>query len=452
MDSFISILYTLSGFLFICLPFFIAAKVLVKDWKLHLKESIYILLASLFTASMMFINVLLHDVFTHLLGSFSLILLLFLYFHKIKFYSAKKSVILMFLSYSIAEITAISVQNILVHIPIVFGIGSIQYLVLFFLLTHSLTIAVSVLFVRIFENLRKIVNQNTRLQTTLVCLSIFCLIFQYALANWWRFQGYTNISFSWQAIFVFSITVFLLIIFYFYAKVINTKHEQQRKDDAYQSLQYYTDELERQQIAVRKFEHDYRNILSSLDSFIEEDDFAGLKQYYMSKIKATSEIITQNHFALVALNKIKVKEIKSILSSKLMIAQSKSIDATFEADAEINHIPVDSVLLVRMIGIIMDNAIEELTELGFGTLRVGCFKEGEEMLLIVQNTCRPDMPPLGQLRQSGFSSKGKGRGFGLSNLFEIADSIPNLFLDTSIIENNFIQKITIIETEGGDNI
>ena len=129
--------------------------------------------------------------------------------------------------------------------------------------------------------------------------------------------------------------------------------------------------------------------------------------------------------------------------TKLMVAQNLDIDTTFEADGEIAHIPVDSVALVRMLGIILDNAIEELETLGQGKLLVACFKTEESVTFVVQNTCRPNIPQLHQLEQAGFSTKGEGRGLGLSNLAEITNSYPEIALWTSIKDGNFIQKLTV---------
>ena len=424
---------------------FIIAKILTQNWKFSPKETLYFVLASLLISTTNFILFYLGSFFAFLLNETVVVLLPVFYFHKIRSYPIKASIILMLLSlliYTIASQIITSIFTLLGPFPISLKehFNSALY---FMLAWYILAITISIFLTKVSKKLRGFVRQADRLQTVILYFSIpLYFLVQIALSS----EGlYFRIQ--WPMLIVIALTVISLCIF-LYVRFINTKHEHQRKDDAYQGLQYYTNELEQHQTAVRNFEHDYRNILSSLDSFIEEDDFAGLKQYYTSKIKVISETITHNHFALEALNKIKIREIKGVLSSKLILAQSEGIDAIIETDGEIDHIPIDTVALVRMLGIIMDNAIEELVSLGHGILRVGCFKEDGEVLFIVQNTCRPDMPSLRELRQSGFSSKGKHRGLGLNNLFELSNSIPNLILDTNIVENSFIQRMTIVEAEG----
>jgi len=125
-----------------------------------------------------------------------------------------------------------------------------------------------------------------------------------------------------------------------------------------------------------------------------------------------------------------------------MLAQSNHVGATFEADKEIDDFYVDSVALVRIIGILMDNAIEALGELPGGKLLAGCFKDKSGISIIVQNTCRTDLK-LHELLQKGFSTKGEGRGLGLNNLQEIVDAHENLTLETKIAKSIFTQTLRI---------
>ena len=50
---------------------------------------------------------------------------------------------------------------------------------------------------------------------------------------------------------------------------------------------------------------------------------------------------------------------------------------------------------------------------------------------------------MSKIFKAGFSTKGKNRGLGLSNLKDIMNNYSNATLDTSIENNRFIQNITI---------
>ena len=101
-----------------------------------------------------------------------------------------------------------------------------------------------------------------------------------------------------------------------------------------------------------------------------------------------------------------------------------------------------------MLGIILDNAIEELEVLGKGQLTVACYRRKNMIAFVVQNTCRSDIQQLHELTQPGFSTKGTGRGLGLGNLAEFVTAYSDKFsLQTSIQDGHFIQKLWIGDTE-----
>lgn len=245
---------------------------------------------------------------------------------------------------------------------------------------------------------------------------------------------------------LFFFVVYLLIAFlafYIYSKSLRKAYEVKQKEVQQEAMQLYTQELEHQYTEIRKFRHDHQNILSSLDAFIQEEDFDGLKRYYEKKLKRASEHLESNNFKLENLSRIKVKEIKSIVASKLIRAQELGIDATFEAKEDIEFVPADSVAMVRALGILLDNAIEELQEIKQGSMQVGFIRDRNTIHIVIQNSCRPDMPRLHKLKESGFSTKGQNRGLGLASLVELIGQLPNVTSET-LIEQGLFKQILVI--------
>jgi len=436
------------------LAFFIAAKILTRDLKFNFKESIYLILASIILAISIIINCFLFTsgaVATNLIEESTLAILMFIYFFKVKFYSIKKSFILLFLVmlaimvFETSWEAAALYTTTLVFCPYVQPqLAGAIVATLYTLGFYIVFVPSSFLFVKLSKNLRAIINGDVKLQTILASVSVFGLILMQAFVQLSLLYGYTVHILSPNIILLFGIIVAILVGFYLYIKSLEKKFKLQQEEAEAKNFHHYIQQIEQQHASMRKFKHDYQNILLSLESYLDDDDLDGLKNYYSQKIKPASDDITKSDFALEALSKIKVKEIKSILVSKLMMAQNLGIATTFESDEEIEHIPMDSVALVRMIGIIMDNAIEELEILGDGKLSVASFYiEGGGMCFIAQNSCRADTPPIHKLKQLGFSTKGEGRGTGLENLSQIVAHHPNVTLLTSIVEGNFIQKIVI---------
>jgi len=247
----------------------------------------------------------------------------------------------------------------------------------------------------------------------------------------------------WEILIILAFTIAVFLCITLYLKSAKTKLATQQKDAAQKALHEYITHIEQRQTDIRKFKHDYNNILTAINGFIADQDLNGLKQY-LTKVRAASATATRNEFALEGLSKIKSPEIKGLLVQKIMEAQHKNIPTTFEAHEEIANIPVDSVALVRMLGIIMDNAIEELAALDAGYLAVACYKHNGATVFTVQNTCRENIPKPQELKQAGFSTKGSGRGIGLCNLDDlVAAHSTNLVLQTNITDRSFTQKLLI---------
>ena len=234
-----------------------------------------------------------------------------------------------------------------------------------------------------------------------------------------------------------------LVIFFFYVNSLRNKYEIKQKEIEYESMRQYTESMEKQYQEIRKFRHDYKNILTSLDDYILENDYDGLKNYYMKKIKPSSENISRNDFKLDNLANVKIRELKSLLAFKLISAQEAGIDTIVEVKEPIETLSIDSIILVRTMGIILDNAIEEVETLKEGTIAVALFEDSKAAQIIVQNTCRKDMPKIHQLKKEGFSTKGNDRGLGLSNMRELINKCDNAMLETTIENDYFIQRLII---------
>jgi len=432
---------------------FILAKILVQGWKLHLKESVYIALASLFNA---LASIILSIWVSHVWGAPISMFLLFFYFFKIKSYSVKKSFTLTFLVTMIASVANLLMLAVIsflfpvyfalvAAVPLPMSFHFFLQLMPFVLVIIAVTTLVACLFVKATRKLRERINQSEKAQTVLAIIAVSILaLMQIATTIMYYQNEFLEFVTSWEIFFLFGFSFAILVSFIFYTRSLKERMALQQKEAEQAALQEYTNQVEAHQGIVQRMQHDIGNVLSSMEGYLVADDLAGLKEYFHTRIKPATEIITKDNFTLARLSNIKIPEIKVTLAGKLMEAQSAGIDTTVEATDEIDHIPVDSVVLVRMLGIILDNAIEELTTLGTGKLIVACYEVNDGVTFVVQNTCRADIQKLHELAQVGFSTKGKGRGLGLNNLTEIADAHPdNISLQTIIKDGNFTQKLRI---------
>jgi two-component system sensor histidine kinase AgrC len=439
--------------------FFVVAKGLTRSWRFSLQETGYLATLGLIIAVIQVfvwqLNI--PNIFAHLLNNLNVLMVfflylpaLFLYYHKIKLYNAVNALSFMAFAVSIIFLSSLIINlAFLTFLPNSgwsFTITLAQQLffaILHFLLHIAAALGLVILFLILSKNTYITKNHHSRLQTIRICISIAIL----ALLTTVLFIFYYQENLLFQQGYSRNIIIaFILICTIFAGSVFHTKHlNKKRKEDDYQNLMHYVDKLEQQQTAMRKFKHNQQNIILSLQSFIQNKNWAELEHYFFSEAITAATVIAKDHFALEALRKIKIREIKNTIITKLMVAQNtgKNIHTVFEADQDINYISLDSTTLAYMLNILLDNAIEALVEMDGGDLRIGCFKTESEVTFIIQNTCQPNIPSIHKLLQPGFSTKEKHRGLGLANLSELANFHSNIMLGTSIKDGNFRQKLII---------
>lgn len=263
-------------------------------------------------------------------------------------------------------------------------------------------------------------------------------------------------EFRFQTMFIVLIVLAVLLIligmvtFFFISANQKMELEAQKEALKYEALTTYTAEISQQYQEIRKFRHDYMNLLVGMEGFLEDEDLKGLRDFYYTSIAPTRNLLSKNDLRLSDLQRIKNEEIRSLFIAKLVLAQQKGVQITIEVPEEV-ELQTDLVVLLRILGILLDNAIEELVSLHKGLLEVAFLNLEATILIVIQNTVREDLPPLYQLKQTGFSTKGNNRGLGLSNVDDLLKRNPQLLLESTIETGKFIQKLTIVtEAEVSD--
>lgn len=241
---------------------------------------------------------------------------------------------------------------------------------------------------------------------------------------------------------VLLIGIFALIILIF-SNNQKLSFKTKEKEIEQRAMQLYIDEISTQNQAIRRFKHDYINILSSLEGYIEAGDIGALKAYYEETIQPTGQLLDSENARLADLQKIEPLSLRSLLTIKLLFAQEKGIEVNLEIETIDWTIKVNEIHLIRVVGILLDNAIEELENLGQGRLDVALFSKENESRLLIRNTVRTTIEPLHQLKAPGFSTKGEGRGLGLATVETLVNQSSFFFLETKIDSNYFLQNLTI---------
>ena len=108
-----------------------------------------------------------------------------------------------------------------------------------------------------------------------------------------------------------------------------------------------------------------------------------------------------------------------MLISKLYTASQKYIHCTFECPNVIQNIPMDIFDFVRVLGILIDNALEAAEESEQKELAVAIYQDKEQMEISIINSCNQAKESINQLTKKGVTTKKGHSGLGLSNIEEI---------------------------------
>lgn len=218
----------------------------------------------------------------------------------------------------------------------------------------------------------------------------------------------------------------------------------QEKIQLENSGRYYR-ELANNTRQLRNFKHDFQNICLGMDLAIKNGDLMEITEYFDQHIKkAGKQLIHQNN-ALLQLEKIQSIPLRSLLYAKLGTVDPTKIQLTLTISDEITFIDSVEAPLIRGLGIILDNALDELAESKQGEILLSLQLDGYDTIITVENTCHEGLPSLAQLQRDGFSTKGAQRGYGLTSLNECFAQSPFL-LKTAITKGLFSQSVRI---EGG---
>ena len=288
-------------------------------------------------------------------------------------------------------------------------------------------------------------KEYRKIHIFLLSIIIFILIF-YNYLSIYSLLGKENIALYYMAIITISV-FFILFSSITYNLIKNTKIKLEVKSEKQKLEQQkkYILSLEKNNNEIRKFKHDFNNIILGLDGYINNDDFdkEKLKKYFNSTIMNFNNNIELNNIVIAKLNSIKVSSLKSLITNKVLVAQNNNIDVDINIQGEIHDFYTDEMQLSRILGILLDNAIEASLEVPDDKkIEMNIIQIDKTTDIQISNTFNNTGTSIADFNKEGFSTKDTNRGLGLSSAHEIANKL-NILLNTEIDGNTFIQNLSI---------
>ena len=245
---------------------------------------------------------------------------------------------------------------------------------------------------------------------------------------------------------ILSSIVFISLLLTFFA--MNSHKEQMEKEIALKQkkfeqkhLQNYTDEIVGLYNEIRGFRHDYAGMLVSMQMAIDSGDLQEIDRVYNKVLVKANHKLRSDKYTYFDLNNIEDSALRSLVAQSIVYARNNGVEFTLEVKDTITKLPIDLLDLVRIMSVLLNNAVEGSADSYKKQMEVAVIKMETETVIVIQNSCKMTMTPSGDLFALGFSTKGRNRGVGLNNVKELLDKYNNIILETEMEGSTFRQII-----------
>ena len=278
-----------------------------------------------------------------------------------------------------------------------------------------------------------LLNKNSK--KFFICITLLGIIF--ILIQYYLFNLHTNNS-SLLFIIVSILLLFLYVFISLYG-IVATKKLQHTKEDLEQS-KLYNKTLNILHDNIRCFKHDFYNIIQAIGGYVNTENIEGLKNYYN---QISADCNKSNNLSTLNPSTINNPAIYNILASKYYKADFLNINMNFDILLDLNTLKVKIYEFTRVLGILLDNAIEASSECREKIINV-IFKKGcNKQLVIIENTYNEKDIDIEKIYEKAYSTKPNNTGLGLWEVRKIIKRNENLNMFTTKNENYFIQQIEI---------
>ena len=179
-----------------------------------------------------------------------------------------------------------------------------------------------------------------------------------------------------------------------------------------------------------------------LDGYVKTNDMKGLSIYYSQLLGDCQKV---NNLYTLSPEVINNPAIYSLLASKYHKADELGIKIHLEIFLNLNELNMKIYEFTRILGILMDNAIEAAYECDNKIINVEIRKDFKvnRQLLIIENTYKEKDVNIDKIYEKGFSSKPNNTGLGLWEVRQILKKNTNLNLYTTKNDIFFRQQLEI---------
>lgn len=328
-------------------------------------------------------------------------------------YSVKHKIVVAILYTCIVLFSDIITGFCIIYLKLQLSVFIVNLLMYFFALT--IILGVFLLFLTI-----------TKKQSIVTVILLLINIFILMESTLWiqRQEVNKNVMFILLNIFallLFNVIIILLIDYY--------NHAREKLKENQQILEIYIKTIEQINEHIEKFKHDLKNITMTISS----------SQLY-NELKRVIEKFEEERIVIANIEKIPDPDMKLFFMNKVIEIFQKNIFLYFSIDNNIENPQIPKLDFIRLLGNLIDNAIENAVKSETRTIVLIWKKRS----FIVQNSfSREYNIDLQQIYTKGYSTKKGSKGLGLSIVQDILNKYSQIFSLNTYIENDFFVQYLV---------
>lgn len=194
--------------------------------------------------------------------------------------------------------------------------------------------------------------------------------------------------------------------------------------------------------SVRGFKHDFDNIVTTIGGYIKTNDMDGLKSYYSQLEEDCTKV---NNLYVLDPDIINNPGIYNLITAKYNEALEKGIKVNLTVLLDLNDLHMKIYEFARILGILLDNAIESASECDEKILNIVFRNESKNNrnIILIENTYKNKDVDIEQIFNKGVSGKQNHTGLGLWEIRQILKKNNNVNLYTNKNEKYFSQQLEI---------
>ena len=242
--------------------------------------------------------------------------------------------------------------------------------------------------------------------------------------------------------------LFIIAIVFIITVTIRKELKNEQLNEANMQMLNYVTKYEKIITDQGKANHEFKNQLMVIKGYVQLGERERLNEYLEEVIEDTRN--THSSYIISQLNKFPDGGVKGLLYYKLSIMEDNKINYEINVEngikTSLKSLKMQEYKdLTKILGVLLDNAIDASKKSNDRNVIIDVKKAKESVVFTISNTYKGkiDLSKIG----TGYSTKGKGHGYGLRLAKDIIDKNNILKIENSIEGNYYNARLIIINNQ-----